>query len=323
MDVSVLLVAGQLRATTDMATLTAVDEDAEQEIASLYSALFYQHGGIGFPEIYRNPETVEEIERRVRGLGLRFAEQYDPGWRYRATRRIGIYDEVLNNALNQRFWQIQNLALRLQDDAYYALQLEQSALQRENPVFEAGTAAATRNAEIMVEMREISNSLPNFPPPVDTTPYEVLFEQDEMLADQQIASGVNGPDQSGRWLYRTAEELRESWVGDALSAGELARVLAEVDFDQEYVVAISVGEQSNASGEILISGLRYRAELNSYFVSVSVGVISEDCGENFSSSFPFALGVVEAWPDAELAGYSRSNFPAECGPVQSSPPTAN
>lgn len=321
-DVNMLLLAGQVRATADMTIFPPADERAEQSMVTLYSALYFQYGGMGFTDVYRDPGAVDEIAGRVRDLGLALDENYDPGWSYRQTIKISVYQEVLENALNQRLWQVRNLALRFQDDAYYALHMEQTALQRENPVFEAGSPASTRSAEIMTEMREISGRIRDLPPPEDTTPYAILNAQEPELARRQIASGVNGPARSGTYLFLTAAELRGSWVSDALSDDELERIVAEVDFETQVVVGISTGEQSNASGEVLISDLRHRELQNSYTIAVRVGVVPPECNELPASSYPFALGTVEAHPQASVSGYSRSNFPAECGPIRSGKPAA-
>jgi hypothetical protein len=93
-----------------------------------------------------------------------------------------------------------------------------------------------------------------------------------------------------------------------------------MDFAMRVLVGVSFGQRMNASGQIMISELGYQESNLGYTIATSIGVVPESCGFGFAESYPFVIGMVEAVPDAEIRGYSSSNFADECGPIVSGQP---
>jgi hypothetical protein len=191
-DTNFLMIIGQIRAISDLAIFTPLDDGSSEKAAALYGRLYYHFGGLGFDEFYRTPANVAALEARVRGAGLHLTPDYDPGWSYRPSSKTDVYSDVLSNGLEQRIWQMRNMALKLQDDEYYEAHQAITQLQRENPTFREGTPASEELSRLMVRMEAAARDIPELPPPEDTIPYARLNEQDPELAERQVAIGFNG-----------------------------------------------------------------------------------------------------------------------------------
>ncbi|HRK63860.1 MAG TPA: hypothetical protein PLN53_05650 [Terricaulis sp.] len=320
-DTNFLILVGQIRAISDLTILTPSDEANTMRAGQIYAQLYYQFGGLGFDEVYRTAAGVSTLERRVRAVSIVYSAGYDPGWSYRASSKVDIYDAIVVNTREQRLWQMRSMALRLQNDEYYAAHRALTELQRANPTFQEGTPAYEELGRLDARMEAAARGIPEIPQPEDTTPYARLNEPDPDLMTRQVASGFNGPASTETYLFRSEEEVRGSWLGGALPASELAALVERTDFSRQWLVALSVGRRMNASSEIRLSSLDYSSTFSSYSIGVRIGVISESCGVAFAASYPFVVGVVDAVPGAEVRGNSMSNFPAECGAIMSAEPT--
>jgi hypothetical protein len=307
---------------SDMAILAPVNEDEGAKVGELYGKLYFTFGGLGFDEIYRDPQNVDRLASRIEAAELAHTTGYNPGWAYKATSKTDIYDQLVANAKRQRIWQMRNHALRLQNDAYYEAYRAHAELQRRNPVFEEGTPAYAESARLNKLMNEASASIKQLPPPEDTTPYARLNEPDPDTKLKQLGSGFNGPAKSSVDIFRSEEEVRESWLSRAYPAPELAALLSKIDFSQESLVSYNVGQRMNASGAIMITELAHRESFGGYSISTRLGVVPESCGVPFVASYPFVLGAVVAVPDAQVTASGTSNFPADCGPIMSGFPAA-
>jgi hypothetical protein len=316
------MIIGQIRATSDLTILTPLDEENDQRASELYMQFYYKLGGLGFDEFYRIPTDVSALEERIRNTELRLTEDYDPGWAYRPSSKTDIYSEVLSNAREHRIWQMRNAALKLQDDEFYEAHKALTELQRDNPVFQEGTPAFEEHSRLMARMQEAAKDIPDLPQPEDTTPYARLNEQEPEVAKQQVAIGFNGPASEGTFIFRSEAEVRQSWLAAALSDQEIETLIARTDFATQVLVGISFGQRMNASGQIMISELSYHEGSLGYTIATRIGVVPESCGFSFAESYPFVVGVAGGVPDAEVRGYSSSNFPDECGPIVSGVPAA-
>ncbi len=277
-DTNFLMIAGQIRALTDLAIFMPLDEENTRKAGQLYMAFYYKFGGLGFDEFYRIPANVSALEARIRGAGLAFTPGYDPGWSYRPSSKTDIYSAILSNVREQRIWQMRNAALDLQNDEYYEAQQALNALQRRNPVFKEGTPPYDESRQLTARMREIGDRIPQLPPPADTTPYPRLNEQDPGLAKRQVATGFNGPTSSPQtYIFRSVADVHASWLATALPQQELDALVAKTDFAKQVLIAFSAGERMNASGQILISGLGYRNG-SGYTISTRIGVVPDTCG---------------------------------------------
>src|SRR5258708_2387797 len=60
-EATLLLVQGQIRAMADMELLPAQSDADKLAGAQLYGRIFYQTGGAGDPEIYRDPPLTQKL----------------------------------------------------------------------------------------------------------------------------------------------------------------------------------------------------------------------------------------------------------------------
>lgn len=323
-DANFLIIAGQVRAITDLTILKPVDTGMERA-AALYGQIYYQFGGLGFETVYRTAASTSALESRLRGFAPALAAGYDPGWNYLASSKTDIYDAVLLSQRDERVWEMLNYALRLQDDRYFAIQQELNQLMRDNnAMFTAGSAAAGRYSELAAQQRELTKSIPQLPAPaIDTSYLARLNEPDADMAAVQVAAGFNGPaNVQGIEIWRSEAEVRSSWLPAALAASELDAILARTDFSAQSLVGYTVGAFTRASGDIQFSQLRYNRHPPGYSVSISLGVVPEECGVASATSYPFVVGLVEAVPGGRVSASGRSNFPSECQAVVSGEPAA-
>ena len=314
------MILGQIRGLSDLTILAPLDDENSERASRLYIQLYYNFGGLGFDEFYRTPTNVSALEDRIRNTDLRLTSDYDPGWSYRPSSKTGIYSEILSNAREQRIWQMRNMALKLQDDEYYEAYRALAELQRDNPVLQEGTPAFEEHSRLMARMRDAARDIPELPQPEDTIPYARLNEQDPELAERQVAMGFNGPASQGTYIFRSEAEVRQSWLAAALSDQEIATLISKTDFSRQVLVGFSFGRRMNASGQIMISELGYHESNRGYTIATRIGVVPESCGFSFTESYPFVVGVTGAVPDAEVRGYSSSNFPDKCEPIVSGEP---
>ncbi len=322
-DTNFLMIVGQLRATTDMSIFQPLDDENAMRAGQLYAQLFYQFGGLGFDEVYRTPASVDELERRIRNTDLSFTSGYDPGWAYRPSSKTDLYAQVLSNGREHRIWQMRNMALKLQNDAYYEAYRAEEELRRRVRVFQAGTPEYEEEARLTARMDAAAKNIPELPEPQSTLPYDRLSEQDPELAKRQLASGFNGPASSNTYVFHSSDEVRHSWLAKALSREDLDKLILRTDFSKQVLIAYSFGERENAAGPILLSELGYHRAGQGYSISTVIGVVPESCGVRFAKSYPFVVGLTDAVPDAQVNGTGTSNFPAPCGPIATGNPTAD
>jgi hypothetical protein len=320
-DANILVLVGQIRALSDLTILTPSDEESTARAGELYTQIYYQYGGLGFDEVYRSAASVSALEQRVRAVSITLAPGYNPGWSYRPSSKVDIYDAIVANTREQRLWQMRSMALRLQDDEYYAAHQALAELQRANPTFREGTPAYDELGRLNARMEAAARDIPELPPPEDTTPYGRLNEPDPDMMARQVAAGFNGPAEVETYLFRSEAELRGSWLARALPASEFAALIERINFNSQWLVAMSIGQRLNASRQIQISSLGHSSSFASYSIAVQIGVVPESCGVEYKASYPFVVGVVDAIPGSEINGYSMSNFPAECGPIMAGEPT--
>jgi hypothetical protein len=319
-DTNFLMILGQIRAMADLTIFVPADDSSRKKGAELYSEVYYRFGGLGFDDVYRDQAKVDALERRVRQTDLSLTRAYDPGWQYRPSSKTDIYATVLSNIREQRVWQMRNMALELQNDEYYSAYKAEQELRRRNPVFQEGSPALEEDRRLTARMERAGKHIRQLPLPTDTTPYARLNEQDPEMAKRQVAVGFNGPSLSDTYLFRSEVEVRKSWLARVLSRQELNTLLGKADFSKQVLVAYSFGKRTNASGKIVLADLRY--EYQGYTIATRIGVVPDSCRVRETASYPFVVGVTDAFPNARVTGFDTSNFPDKCGPIVSGEPSA-
>lgn len=319
-DTNLLMIAGQIRVMADLTILRPLGDDDTAKATKAYGQLYYQFGGLGFTEVYRTPVRARALDERIRAISFSFTPDYDPGWKFRPTSKIDLYQIVLSNIREQRLWQAANMALLLQNDAYYEAQRAEEELLRKTPVLKVGTPEYDEHVRLEAQMRSAAKSVTQLPQPKDTTPYARLREREPDVVKRQVAMGFNGPATSGTHLFVSGEDVRKSWLTDALPERELKALIAGTDFSSQVLVAFSFGERMNASGQIQLSRIGYDKSSGGYAIVAQLSVVPPSCGVAGAPSYPFVVGVTEAVPGARVLGYSTSNLPDDCKPIVSGKP---
>jgi hypothetical protein len=135
---------------------------------------------------------------------------------------------------------------------------------------------------------------------------------------RQVFAGFDGPRSAGTFNYFSAEEARTSWV--ALALGDrIDKILAEVDFSRQVLVAAAVGERMNANGALSLA----RLDVNDSRVApyVQVGVNKAGCDQPSLASYPFVL-IAVGRPKKTLptGGMNAQDYPNGCARSISSQP---
>ncbi len=318
-----LLVAGQVRSMTDMSLLTPAGDADEIAAAELYGLIFFQAGGTGYDEVYRDPLLRQQLFDGLDAWSPALFDGYDPGWRYRSGPAASLYDEMAAYMKATRLAQVRHYAELIQDDAYYAARREFGELQARNPGgLVAGSPDADRADALMSIMREISAAVPK--QTVDLKPPDIPPpEPDPDAGFEQLWVGFDGPESTGVAVFENEAGVLSSWLPDAIGGVELADILARVDFETQILVALAIGERETATGAVHMN-VSYNAIHESLTVSARVGVNEEGCDFPYSKSYPFALAVVARPPLVpDHPGYGLSNFGDGCKPPISGRPSGS
>ena len=321
-DATFLLVVGQIRALSDMTILQPADDESKLKAGELYRNLYYNYGGMGPDEFYRKSTQVDALVKKVNNTDLTLNSNYDPGWRFRSSSKTDIYPQIIESNRARRIWQINNTANRLQNDEYYALYRAERDLRKRNPVYKQGTPAYAEAERLMALMRKIEQNIQLMPEPKLNIPHERLNEQDPELAKRQLYSDFNGPGKGDNEIFRSEDEVRKSWIAKSLNKEQLVKLLANVDFSKQVLLASSFGERMNASGSLMFSELGYSTLAKGYVVAKRIGVVPQTCGRVFAKSYPFIIGVTDSIKDAKITASSSSNFPDGCKQIMTGMPAS-
>lgn len=111
---------------------------------------------------------------------------------------------------------------------------------------------------------------------------------------EQVYSGANGPRQVGAQYFSTLVELDNSWVKYSLNGAAYRKLLAQLDFSKQVLVAFSAGEINSFSGRIQIADVYQYTGTKDLPINlrVKVGVLKSECKVN-NISLPFVLAVIE------------------------------
>ena len=315
-----LLLAGQIRAMTDMSVLDPATDWDEGKVGDLYGVLYYRAGGSGDDELLRDRERTANLFRELRGWNPALAETYDPGWSYKSNVDVEYYANMIACQRELRIVKLEWYAGLVRNDGYYEAQKELEEFVAANPdAMTVGSEEHAKRQEIAARMNAHSSDAP---PMSSRTPPECEFalatqyEPDPDADFWQLYSGGNGPGDSKAEIFESSDDVLSSWIAQALSTDELGQLLGEVDFDSQVVVSLTFGERQNATGTIHLSEVDYSATRNSLYVAGLIGVTEPGCDEPRASSYPFVLGVAQR--PATVPGSrstSRQNFNDGCKPI--------
>ena len=299
-----------------MGLLRPASDPDQKAAGDLFGFLYFKAGGAGPDHIYRDAETTKALFKRLDEWKPVFWAGYNPGWKYKPTSRVDLYDQTVRNHKVDRIAQLEHYAALINDQTYYAASQELEEIKKRNPQgISTKSADGERAQQLNQIMREVASRTPKPPKPRFEGSQRHLFEPDADAEFTQLLVGFNGPDSPGTDVFERDADVRASWLGKALTDKELERVLARVDFQRQIVVALTVGRRETATGDLLIRDVKYDASTQSLTVSGAVGVNDEECDQARAISHPFAIAVA---PKPErvprFPGYAMSNFPDGCKP---------
>ena len=150
-DGTFLLLAGQSRAMTDLSLFEPADEAAKSTAGQLYMLVFFQFGGAGPYETYRDPGAREALFARLTAWRPQLPEGYSPGWTFRKRPDPDAYLGRLGKARDARRGQLESFARLVSDDCYYRLRLQQDEIASRGAIV-AGSADDERMQAISKAM---------------------------------------------------------------------------------------------------------------------------------------------------------------------------
>lgn len=313
-DSTFLLLAGQVRAGTDIELLDPATGHDEVKVAELATILYYVAGGSGDAEILRDPTKVDSLVERLRTWSPDFGREYDPGWEFRSSVSAGRYQSFIRCNTEIRLRQLRWYAQLVQDSEYWVLADEQARLmERAGGAFEVGTDlySAMESLRQRIERVESRYPLPQGNVP-DCEGLRSVGPADD-AEFVQIVAGGNGPAPKGLQLFESEDEFLQSPVANLLSEDQLRRVLFQVDFEKSLMFAVTVGPRRNVTG-VYLQDVSLSEEFESVSVALMIGVNESDCHEPLVDSYPFLVGSFPRPSPGRFrsTGYSLQNFGDGC-----------
>ena len=305
-EATLLMIQGQIRAMADMELLAPKADEDKLVAANLYGLIFYQTGGVGDRELYRDSALTQKPFDRIEAWVPTFGADYDPGWQYRRRPSKTEYDDSIKYLKSYRVAQLRGYAALVRNDQYYAAGTELAEIQRRNPNgIVNGSSDGARAQELSKSMHSIGEGIakPDLPKP---RPF--VFTPDPDADFKQIFVGFSGPQRGGVTVIRTKSDAAVSWLASAVSPDDLKRLLSQVNFDSQILVAFAVGERESATGQLFVTDVSYSKLSESFAVSGRVGVNENDCKFERMKSYPFAVVVAPRPPRTPTgSGYSVSS----------------
>ena len=312
-----LMIVGQIRAMTDMSILEAATDEDEIKVSDLYGTLYYQMGGSGYDELYRDVNRSDELFGAVRDWNPSFDANYDPGWAYKTVGDPPSYLQMVRCQKAVRLQKLNWYAGLIRIDAYYAASKELAELQAANPgAVTVGSDVDKKMTEIMSRMRTASSGkeMPMETP--EECQFAMVYEPDPDADFVHVHVGANGPENGGSAVFESEEEVTRSWLPLSLTSAELEGILGQTDFKSQILVTLSFGKRTTATGKIYFSRINYNSVLESLSIAGMIGVHGPNCDEPSSEAYPFVVAIAPR-PDKvpDYPGYFAQNFPDGCKPA--------
>jgi len=310
-------VLARIRASADFILLPPenVLELAERED---FRAAFAGQSEFVDEELARDPERFEALLDRVRQADLSIPAAYDPGWVVADSNKRELYAEVIDGLRTDTLAMESYIAKLVRDETYYAAYLERVAIfanLRNN-----GAQLPKRFGEV-AEIMQARVDVLGDPPAETAVPWRKVYEPGPNAPFTVLHRGFNGPVQNDTLLFRSSADVRQSWVGNALTEEELSQVLSRIDFETEILGVYAVGEMLNASENLFVTEFGVSEDFGGHSIAVRVGVVGENCDFDQSRSYPFVLVKASSKTEEGLNSTSRANYPDQCAPVMAGKPT--
>lgn len=316
-DAAFLNVLARIRASADMILLPP-QNILELATREDFKAVFAGRGEYVDEELARDAQSFAALLERIRQADLAIPVDYDPGWVVADNNKRELYAEVIDGLRTDKLALESYIAMLVRDDAYYAAYLERVAML--SSIGEDGAQLPERFGEVAKIMRARVDILGD-PPTQTAVPWRKVYEPGPNAPFAVLHRGFNGPRQNDALLFRSASDLRDSWVGTALSDEELLQVISRIDFGTEVLGAYAVGEMRNASENLFVTEFGPNEDFGGHSIAVRVGVVGEHCDVEESRSYPIVLVKASSNEEDGLNSQSGANFPDQCVPVMDGEPT--
>ncbi len=298
---------------TDMTIFEPAGEGDEGRVGELYGLIYATYGGLGFDEPYVDKARSDELFSLLRATPIELGASYNPGWSYKGEARRDLYDGVASDQLAVRLWNVEHLAKLLQIPAYLEARQAMNKLTSGQGAIDVNSPVMEEIRRLQTVMNEAAQGVEEGPEPVMTVAASEFYsEPNEEDGFRQVASGLNGPAAAQYDLFKSADEVRSSWIASHVTDQKLEAVLADIDFETETLGAMAIGKRRNLSGNIYVTDFDYEQEFGSYNMNVAVGVLPEDCEGDGAEGFPFALAVTSGGDITGSRGRGTNNFPDKC-----------
>lgn len=148
-----LLLAGQLRAATDMGILQPMDERERLLVGKTYFAFRYEYSGFGEPVVYHEKAMSDQLVGLLGVWQAEIDEEYIADWAYDFNYSSDDYAMALYCNKEIRMLQIQRHIALMQNEDYYSAKQSLSKLVQENQseVF----AVFSQNSEFQKEEQRL------------------------------------------------------------------------------------------------------------------------------------------------------------------------
>lgn len=312
-EANLVLLTGQVRAMTDMTIFEPSGEEDKVRAGELYGLIYATYGGLGFDEPYVDKAQSDELFSLLRSSPIELGASYNSGWSYKGKARRDLYDGVASDQLAVRLWNVEHLAKLLQIPAYLEAQQAMNKLTSGQGAIDVNSPVMEEIQRLQAVMNEAAQGVEKGPEPVMTVAASEFYsEPSEEDGFRQVASGLNGPEAARYDLFKSADEVRSSWIASHLTDQNLEAILADMDFETETLGAMAIGKRRNLSGNIYVTDFDYEQKFGSYSMNVAVGVLPEDCAGEGVEGFPFALAVTSGGDITGSRGQGTNNFPDKC-----------
>ncbi len=315
LDASFFLLASQVRFQTDAELLFPSTEDDKVKKGRLFTFLYYKGGGSGAREIYRNREKTATVLSRLKAWSPILFAGYDPGWNYTRKPDPSDFEETVIRQRHNRIEKLKQYIGPLANDDYYTIQKKLDALHHKyKGRFTVNTEPHRQFAALTKELARVRKSI-NVPAPNYKSLARPRVNPDAGF--KQIHTGSNGSRTGGFALITSEQEIKGTWLAEALSKREKEKLLSQINFAKQMLVVLAAGKRLSATGPVVVTDITLSAKYKRFSYAISVGVMAQGCEHEQTESYPFAISVMPR-PDQDFdiqnRGNSKSNFSDGCKP---------
>lgn len=318
-DAAFIALLARIRAVADLALMPP--EDMSELVKSEGAQIIFA-GGNDYvdEELARDPKRFAALLERARASDLSIDASYDPGWVVDDSNKRSLYAGVIDGLRADRLALETYIATLVRDDVYFEAYRERMDIIAN--ISEGATQLPDRLGELATIMQGRMAVLGD-PPTQTAVTWREVYKPSLDAPFDVLHRGFNGPEKGEALMFRSPAELIQSWVGRALSREELAGILSRIDFDQEVLGVMAIGEMQNATANFFVTEFG-PDENDAHSIAVRVGVAGDEaqCGFERSRSYPFILVKASSQADGGLTAISRANYPDQCAPAQTGVPTS-